>query len=46
VTVRPDEVGNWQLLATVDALLNGAENLANYHFAWFRAQALTRRGHR
>jgi hypothetical protein len=46
VTVRPDEVGNWQLLATVDALLNGAENLANYHFAWFRAQALTRGGHR
>ncbi len=33
------EVGNWQLLATIDALVNGDNNSANYHFAWFMAQS-------
>jgi hypothetical protein len=33
-------VGNWQLLATIDALVGGDKIGANYHFAWF--QALTR----
>jgi hypothetical protein len=39
------QVGNWQLLATIDALINDEKTLANYHFAWFRAQVLTREGH-
>lgn len=30
-------VGNWQLLATIDALVDGDKTTANYHFAWFRA---------
>ena len=45
-TVSPTEVGNWQLLATIDALINGEKTVANYHFAWFQAQARTREGHR
>jgi hypothetical protein len=36
-TVSDVEVGNWQLLATVDALINDEKTLADYHFAWFRA---------
>lgn len=44
--VDPQQVGNWQLLATIDALLNNEKTLANYHFAWFRAQVLTRKAHR
>ena len=40
------EVGNWQLLATIDALIKNEKILANYHFAWFRAQAPTREGYR
>lgn len=44
--VDPAQVGNWQLLATVDALVRDDQTLANYHFAWFRAHALTREGHR
>jgi hypothetical protein len=45
-TVDPTQVGNWQLLATIDALINGEKTLANYHFAWFQARVLTREGHR
>lgn len=45
-TIDPVAVGNWQLLATIDALINDQKTLANYHFAWFQAQALTREGHR
>ena len=33
------EVGDWQLLASVDAFTKGAVMLANYHFSWFRASA-------
>ncbi len=39
-----DRLGNWQLLATIDALVNRQHTLANYHFAWF--EALTRGVHR
>jgi hypothetical protein len=44
--VNPAQVGNWQLLATIDALINDEKTLANYHFAWFQAHVLTREGHR
>lgn len=44
-SVNPAQVGNWQLLATIDALINDEKTLANYHFAWFQAQVLTREGH-
>ena len=43
--VIPAQVGNWQLMATIDALINDEKTLANYHFAWFQAQVLTREGH-
>ena len=36
--VDRDALGNWQLLATVDALLDNDATRANYHFAWFHAQ--------
>ncbi len=38
-TVSGVEVGNWQLLATVDALINDEKTLADYHFAWFHAHS-------
>jgi hypothetical protein len=44
-SVNPAQVGNWQLLATIDALINDEKTLANYHFAWFQAQVLMREGH-
>lgn len=40
------EVGNWQLLATIDALVNHETTSANYHFAWFLAQSPKPEGHR
>jgi hypothetical protein len=42
--VIPAQVGNWQLMATIDALINDEKTLANYHFAWFQTQVLTREG--
>ncbi|HEX7322696.1 MAG TPA: DUF5631 domain-containing protein [Mycobacterium sp.] len=30
-------VGNWQLLATIAALVDADTAMANYHFAWFHA---------
>jgi hypothetical protein len=39
--VDPDEVGNWQLLAAIDALVAGDKTAANYHLAWFQACAAT-----
>lgn len=33
------EVGNWQLLATIDALISGENATAAYHFAWFQANS-------
>ncbi len=35
--VDPYDVGNWQLLAAIDALLAGDKTAANYHLAWFQA---------
>ena len=35
------EVGNWQLLAAVDALVAGDKSAANYHLAWFQACSTT-----
>jgi hypothetical protein len=37
--VSAAELGNWQLLATTEALILGEKNRANYHFAWFLAHA-------
>ncbi|KDF00272.1 hypothetical protein Y900_015320 [Mycolicibacterium aromaticivorans JS19b1 = JCM 16368] len=37
-------VGNWQLLATIDALIRGEKTAANYHFAWFQVLNLTLKG--
>ena len=36
--VDDDALGDWQLLATVDALLDNDAARANYHFAWFHAR--------
>lgn len=35
--VDAHEVGNWQLLAAIDALVAGDKAGANYHIAWFLA---------
>jgi hypothetical protein len=32
----PNDVGNWQLLAAIDALITGEKTAANYHLAWFQ----------
>ena len=36
--IRDDDLGNWQLLATVDALLDTDATRANHHFGWFNAR--------
>ncbi|MCV7241224.1 DUF5631 domain-containing protein [Mycobacterium mantenii] len=33
----PTVVGDWMLLAAIEALIDGHEYLANYHLAWFDA---------
>lgn len=33
----PAAVGDWMLLAAIEALIDGHEYLANYHLAWFDA---------
>jgi hypothetical protein len=33
-----DALGNWQLLATIDALVDNDTTRANYNFAWFHAR--------
>jgi hypothetical protein len=38
------KVGNWQLLATIDALIKNEKTAANYHFAWFQASTLALKG--
>jgi Family of unknown function (DUF5631)/Family of unknown function (DUF5632) len=38
------EIGNWQLLAAIEALVAGDKSAANYHLAWFQACS-TRTGH-
>jgi hypothetical protein len=35
--VDADQVGNWQLLAAIEALVAGDKGAANYHLAWFLA---------
>ncbi|MGO8963809.1 DUF5632 domain-containing protein [Mycobacterium sp.] len=35
--VDPEHVGNWQLLAAIEALVRGDRIGANYHLAWFQA---------
>ena len=35
--VDPSDVGNWQLLAAIEALVNKDKTAANYHLAWFLA---------
>lgn len=40
-SVDADQVGNWQLLAAIDALVAGDKTAANYHLAWFEACGAT-----
>jgi len=40
----PAVVGDWMLLAAIEALIDGHEYLANYHLAWF--DAISRRSGR
>ncbi|ORX05220.1 hypothetical protein AWC29_11940 [Mycobacterium triplex] len=35
--VDPHDVGSWQLLAAIEALVAGDKSAANYHLAWFQA---------
>jgi hypothetical protein len=35
--IDPKHVGNWQLLAAIEALIRGDKVGANYHLAWFQA---------
>lgn len=32
-----EDIANWQLLAAIEALVDGHRSLANYHLAWFLA---------
>ena len=43
-TVDTTKVGNWQLLATIDALIKDEKTSANYHLAWFQTLNLAVRG--
>ncbi len=43
-SVDPVKVGNWQLLATIDALIKNEKTSANYHLAWFQTLNLAVRG--
>jgi hypothetical protein len=38
------DVGNWQLLAAIDALLTNQRMILNYHFAWFQALSMANYG--
>ncbi|MCA2314736.1 DUF5631 domain-containing protein [Mycobacterium sp. WUMAC-025] len=38
----PAAVGDWMLLASIEALIDGHEYLTNYHLAWF--EAISHRG--
>lgn len=44
--VDPEQVANWQLLATIEALVGDETVSANYHFAWFQAGARMQEVHR
>lgn len=41
---EPDLIRNWQLLATIEALVKCETTCANYHLAWFRALSPTGSG--
>ncbi|MGV0748098.1 DUF5631 domain-containing protein [Mycolicibacter minnesotensis] len=36
----PRDVADWMLLAAIDALIDGSEELARYHLAWYLAVAV------
>lgn len=38
----PRDVADWMLLAAIDALIDGSEELARYHLAWYQAVATVR----
>ncbi len=38
------EVGNWQLLASIDALLSKQQTNLKYHFAWFQVLGMATQG--
>lgn len=40
----PRDVADWMLLAAVDALIDGSEELARYHLAWHQAVAVPHGG--
>ncbi|MCV7228286.1 DUF5632 domain-containing protein [Mycolicibacterium komossense] len=42
--VDADDVGNWQLLAAIEALLTKQKTALNYHFAWFQALSMATQG--
>ena len=42
--VDSHDIGNWQLLAAIDALITGDKTAANYHLAWFKACSTTATG--
>lgn len=43
-TVDTTAVGNWQLLAAIDAFVSGRTTTLNYHFAWFQALSAAKQG--
>ncbi|MFZ3307555.1 MAG: DUF5632 domain-containing protein [Mycobacterium sp.] len=43
--VDSKHLGNWQLLAAIEALVRGDRSGANYHLAWFQACLMTATGH-
>jgi hypothetical protein len=42
--VDATDVGNWQLLAAIDALLSKQQTALKYHFAWFQALSMATQG--
>ena len=40
----PRDVADWMLLAAIDALIDGSEELARYHLAWYMAVAVRHGG--
>ncbi len=40
----PRDVADWMLLAAIDALIDGSEELARYHLAWYLAVAVRHGG--
>ncbi|WP_237160318.1 DUF5631 domain-containing protein [Mycolicibacter engbaekii] len=40
----PRDIADWMLLAAIDALIDGSQELAGYHLAWYQATAVRPRG--